>query len=62
MGLRAGRELCYSILHELDPVGTLGTYAGAKIPEAIRDRFGWDFRSHISRAMKNHNDGGKVLI
>ena len=41
IGVRAGRELCYCILHDIEPVGRIiGNYAGDKIPEAVRDRFG----------------------
>ena len=41
LGVRAGRELCYCILHDIEPVGRIiGNYAGDKIPEAVRDRFG----------------------
>ena len=41
IGVRARRELCHCILDDIEPVGrTIGNYAGDKIPEAVRDRFG----------------------
>jgi hypothetical protein len=37
----AMREICYSILHDVVPVGkVLGTYGGRPFYEAVRDEFG----------------------